>query len=82
MVISLFTEKEALSVAKELGYPVAVKPVIGHKGIGVTADIQDSEELRSAYSRALKAIPETEATRIIVEKKHQGSRFSLALREW
>jgi cyanophycin synthetase len=71
------TEREALSVAKEIGYPVAVKPVVGHKGIGVTAEVQDSEELKSAYNRAFKAIPETEATRIIVEKSIKGADFRL-----
>jgi cyanophycin synthetase len=71
------TEREALSVAREIGYPVAVKPVVGHKGIGVTADVQDAKELESAFDRALKAIPENESTRIIVEKSIRGSDFRL-----
>jgi cyanophycin synthetase len=73
----IVTEREALSVAKEIGYPVAIKPVVGHKGIGVTADVQDSEELKFAYNRALKAIPETEPSRIIVEKSIKGADFRL-----
>lgn len=71
------TEKEALAVAREIGYPVAVKPVVGHKGIGVTAEVQDSEELESAYSRALAAIPDEQPTRIIVEKSISGADFRL-----
>jgi len=71
------TQREALGVAREIGYPVAVKPVVGHKGIGVTADIQDSRELESAYERSLKAIPENEPTRIIVEKSISGADFRL-----
>ncbi|MBW4560836.1 MAG: cyanophycin synthetase [Mojavia pulchra JT2-VF2] len=71
------SEKEALAVAREIGYPVAVKPVVGHKGIGVTADVQDSLELQSAYDRALAAIPEEQPTRIIVEKSISGSDFRL-----
>ncbi|BAY28893.1 RimK domain-containing protein ATP-grasp [Nostoc carneum NIES-2107] len=71
------TEKDALAVAREIGYPVAVKPVVGHKGIGVTAEVQDSEELESAYSRALAAIPEEQSTRIIVEKSISGADFRL-----
>jgi cyanophycin synthetase len=71
------TEREALGVAREIGYPVAVKPVVGHKGIGVTADIQDSRELESAYERALQAIPENEPTRIIIEKSISGADFRL-----
>ncbi|MEH2462506.1 acetate--CoA ligase family protein [Nostoc sp.] len=73
----IFSEKEALAAARQIGYPVAVKPVVGHKGIGVTADIQDSKELLSAYNRALAAIPEDQLTRIIVEKSISGSDFRL-----
>lgn len=69
--------KEALAVAIDIGYPVAVKPVVGHKGIGVTADVQNSEELRSAYNRAVNAIPEDQPVRIIVEKSISGSDFRL-----
>ncbi len=71
------TEREALGVAREIGYPVAVKPVVGHKGIGVTADVQDSRELESAFERSLKAIPENEPTRIIIEKSISGADFRL-----
>ncbi|WGV24970.1 acetate--CoA ligase family protein [Halotia branconii] len=70
-------EKEALALAREIGYPVAVKPVVGHKGIGVTAGVQDAKELKSAYDRALAAIPEDQPTRIIVEKSISGTDFRL-----
>ncbi len=71
------TEREALGVAREIGYPVAIKPVVGHKGIGVTADVQSARELESAYDRAVKAVPEDQPTRIIVEKSITGSDFRL-----
>jgi cyanophycin synthetase len=71
------TEREALGVAREIGYPVAVKPVVGHKGIGVTADVQDSRELESAFERSLQAISENEPTRIIIEKSISGADFRL-----
>ncbi len=71
------SREEALGVAREIGYPVAVKPVSGHKGIGVTADVQDAEELKSAFGRALNAIPEDEPTRVIVEKSISGADFRL-----
>ncbi len=73
----VFSEKEALAAARKIGYPIAVKPVVGHKGIGVTADVQDSQELVSAYNRALAAIPEDQLPRIIVEKSISGSDFRL-----
>ncbi len=71
------TEKEAFGVAREIGYPVAVKPVVGHKGIGVTAEVRDADELESAFERAIDAIPENQPTRVIVEKSITGSDFRL-----
>ncbi|BAZ12097.1 RimK domain-containing protein ATP-grasp [Calothrix sp. NIES-4071] len=71
------SQREALSVAREIGYPVAIKPVVGHKGIGVTADVQGPKELEAAYERAFKAIPEDQSTRIIVEKSIKGSDFRI-----
>lgn len=68
---------KALSVAERIGYPVAVKPVSGHKGIGVTADIQNAEELKFAYNRAVDAIPDNQRVDIIVEESIKGSDFRL-----
>jgi cyanophycin synthetase len=68
---------EALSAARRIGYPVAVKPVVGHKGIGVTAAVRDAEELETAFDRALQAIAEDHSTRIIVEKSISGADFRL-----
>ncbi len=69
--------EDARAAAREIGYPVAVKPVVGHKGIGVTADVQDSEELKYAFSRAVNAIPKEQPVRIIVEKSFKGPDFRL-----
>lgn len=71
------TENGALAAAREIGYPVAVKPVVGHKGIGVTADVQDADELAAAFKRAVKAIPEQEPVRVIVEQSFKGADFRL-----
>lgn len=71
------SREEALVVAEKIGYPVAVKPVAGHKGIGVTADVQNGEELKFAFKRAIAAIPEEQATEVIVEKSIKGSDFRL-----
>lgn len=73
----VISREEALAVAREIGYPVAIKPVVGHKGIGVTADVQDAEEVKAAFGRALKAIPEEQPIRIIVENSISGSDFRL-----
>lgn len=69
--------REALNIAEKIGYPVAVKPVVGHKGIGVTADVQDAGELETAYDRAVQAIPEDQSVRIIVETSITGKDFRL-----
>jgi len=74
IVISL---EGARAVARDIGYPVAVKPVVGHKGIGVTADVRDSEELKFAFGRALDAIGEEQSKQVIVEKSIAGADFRL-----
>ncbi|HEY9709507.1 MAG TPA: acetate--CoA ligase family protein [Oculatellaceae cyanobacterium] len=73
----VFSSKEALVVAEKIGYPVAIKPVAGHKGIGVTAEVQNQEEVKFAYGRAVDAIPENQATEVIVEKSIKGADFRL-----
>lgn len=71
------TLEEAREVAAELGYPLAVKPVSGHKGFGVTADVQNEIELEAAYQRAVAAVPEEERSSIIVENSIAGHDFRL-----
>ncbi|AFZ21394.1 ATP-binding protein [Allocoleopsis franciscana] len=71
------SRKEALKVADKIGYPVAVKPVAGHKGIGVTAEVQNAEELEFAFERAVDAIPENQGIEVIVEKSISGVDFRL-----
>lgn len=70
IVVSL---AEALTAADEIGYPVAVKPVVGHKGIGVTANVQDPGGLKFAFTRALKTIGKDQPMQIIVEKSISGA---------
>ncbi|HEY9623738.1 MAG TPA: acetate--CoA ligase family protein [Crinalium sp.] len=74
IVVSL---DEAISVARRIGYPVAVKPVVGHKGIGVTADVQDADELEAAFDRAMRAIAVDEPIRIIIERSISGADYRL-----
>ncbi|MGB3208374.1 MAG: acetate--CoA ligase family protein [Crinalium sp.] len=72
-----FSLEEAKGIAKEIGYPVAVKPVAGHKGIGVTADVRDVEELKFAFESAIASIPENETKEVIIEKSISGVDFRL-----
>ncbi|PSB13031.1 cyanophycin synthetase [filamentous cyanobacterium CCP2] len=73
----VITLDEALNSAQKIGYPVAVKPVVGHKGIGVTAEVQTDEDLSFAFDRAVEAHVEDQRVRIIVEKHVSGSDFRL-----
>ncbi|MEN9278215.1 MAG: hypothetical protein Q6K92_07405, partial [Thermostichus sp. DG_1_5_bins_95] len=68
---------EALQQAEAIGYPVVLKPVAGHKGIGVTAHIRTPQELQFAYDTAVDAIPCEQPIQVIVEKHLQGSDFRL-----
>ncbi|WOD37589.1 acetate--CoA ligase family protein [Nodosilinea sp. E11] len=71
------TGHEALTAAERVGYPVAVKPVSGHKGEGVTAGVQDDDELEAAFDRALASIPKDQPVRVIVEQSIAGSDFRI-----
>lgn len=43
--------ERALAYAARINYPVVLKPAAGSMGVGVTANIQNSDELRSALDR-------------------------------
>lgn len=73
----VFRSAEAIAVAKRIGYPVAVKPVVGHKGNGVTADVQDADELEQAFDRAVAAIEPNQPVEVIVEKSIAGKDYRL-----
>ncbi len=64
---------QAVETAEEIGYPVAVKPLGGHKGIGVTANVRDADELAAAFARA----GGSEGAEVIVETSLAGSDFRL-----
>lgn len=72
IVVSL---EEAIAAADRVGYPVAVKPVVGHKGEGVTAGVRDEEELELAYDLAVQAIAPDDPVEIIVERFVAGKDY-------
>lgn len=51
---TVFSWEEALESVEELQYPVVMKPVAGHKGQGVTTNIQSEEDLQTAYQSILE----------------------------
>ncbi|HEB80034.1 MAG TPA: ATP-grasp domain-containing protein, partial [Rhodospirillales bacterium] len=46
------SEVEALAAAKKIGFPVAVKPLAGHEGQGVSANLAEADEVSAAFTRA------------------------------
>lgn len=50
--VAVKSEEDAVQKAKEMGYPLVVKPSSDHQGIGVTAHITSDEELRQAFQYA------------------------------
>ena len=53
-----YTEKDILKEAESLGFPVVVKPLAGHKGQGVTTNIESAEEVSKAFHNIEKAAKE------------------------
>lgn len=70
-----FDIEEAVEEANKLGFPVVVKPVAGHKGQGVTTNIESEEEVRKAYNKIIAAV-EQEGVKfdgIIVQQQIYGT---------
>ncbi len=72
----VYSWEEALATVKTIGYPVVVKPVVGHKGIGVTANIQEQRGLQQAFAQAKAATVERKGE-IIIEQSLAGHDFRL-----
>jgi len=53
-----FDEEEIVQEALKLGFPVVVKPVAGHKGQGVTTNIESEAEVRVAFNKIINAAKE------------------------
>lgn len=70
------TLASAFAVINEIGYPVAVKPVIGHKGIGVTANVTSDQTLEFAFEKAKDAL-EKGHSEIIIERSVTGIDYRL-----
>lgn len=47
-----YNEDDAISIARELGYPIVVKPLNGNQGKGVFLNITNKEDLLVAYRNA------------------------------
>ncbi|MFW3146316.1 MAG: cyanophycin synthetase [Thermoplasmatota archaeon] len=63
---------DAIRMAKRIGYPVAVKPLIGNHGRGITTNVRTPEELEIAFENASKVY-----RTVLVEKYLQGFDFRM-----
>ncbi len=50
--VQVADQEAASAAAAEIGYPVVVKPAVGHKGIGITVGVRNARELADAYEKA------------------------------
>jgi UDP-N-acetylmuramyl tripeptide synthase len=64
----------ALRSAKRIGYPVALKPVTGPRGLGVSVDVANDETLLAAYSRA-----SAQDRRVIIERHIPGDTYRILI---
>ena len=63
------TESGAVDAAAEIGHPVVVKPLDGNHGRGVTIDLSDEADIRSAFGVAAAA---SRGGRVLVERLVDG----------
>lgn len=66
------TERRALAVAKDLGYPLVVKPIDGNMGRDVTIGVETDGQMRQAFARAVR-----HSERVVIEQLIPGDETRL-----
>ena len=64
--------QEAVTAAKELGFPVTVKPLVGNHGRGISVRVLREDDLGPAFQSARDIFP-----RVVVEKFIEGLDFRI-----
>ncbi|MDN5331025.1 MAG: cyanophycin synthetase [Tepidanaerobacteraceae bacterium] len=70
--VLVYTEEEAAKAARELGYPVVVKPADGNQGKGVSLNLKSEKEVREAFHIAFGYSP-----KVLVENYIRGRHYRL-----
>ena len=68
----VYTEEDAIEAAKDIGYPVVIKPQNGNQGKGVSLNLKKPRDIIEAFTLA-KAY----STGIIVEKHIKGNHYRI-----
>ena len=66
--------KEAHKAAAEIGTPVAVKPVNGHQGLGVTLEVSTREEMKTAFEAAREF-----SSAVLIEEMYAGRNYRVVI---
>ena len=76
---TVYSARECADEAERIGFPVVVKPVRGHKGKGVSTDLQSAEDVMRAYTELEKMAAESEDDLgdILVEQQIRGTDYRL-----
>lgn len=61
------SSNEAVGAARQLGYPVVVKPLRGRQSKGVSVNVRDDEAVRAAFGRA-----QSRHAQVVVEPHQSG----------
>jgi cyanophycin synthetase len=72
--ISVTDEDAAVAVAREIGYPVVLKPLDSSQGRGVGVGLEDDVAVRAHYPLALR---ETESGRVLIEAFVTGRHYRI-----
>lgn len=72
--VHVASEDAAAAAARELGYPVVVKPDDRDGGVGVHAGLQDEDQVRRSYRLAA-----AESQRVLVEKHVEGRDYRITV---
>lgn len=66
------TEQSAVSLARSIGYPVALKPYDGNQGKGVALNLRSEDQVKEAFQEAMK-----HSKAVIIEKYIKGKDYRI-----